>query len=148
VPLSLYEQQFDNAQLILSLCDSLFIHQWLYNPLLGPGPFFSFIILHIVGRTLWTGDQPIARPLPTHRTAQTQNKRTQTSMPRMGFKPTNQAFERAKTVHALRYPYTYESGLTSLTREPGSDIFLHTRMSGPRTLLVHFSIQNEFIEAN
>jgi hypothetical protein len=26
--------------------------------------------------TPWTGDQPVARPLPTHRTAQTQNKRT------------------------------------------------------------------------
>jgi hypothetical protein len=45
-------------------------------------------------------------------------------------------------------PYTYESGSASLTREPGSDIFHHTRMRGIRTLLVHFSIQNEFIEAS
>jgi hypothetical protein len=29
------------------------------------------------GRTPWTSDQPVARPLPTHRTTQTQNKRTQ-----------------------------------------------------------------------
>jgi hypothetical protein len=29
-----------------------------------------------VGRTPWTGDQPVARPLPTHRTTRTQNKRT------------------------------------------------------------------------
>jgi hypothetical protein len=28
---------------------------------------------YTVGRTPWTGDQPVARPLPTHRTTQTQN---------------------------------------------------------------------------
>jgi hypothetical protein len=47
------------------------------------------------------GDQPVARPLPAHKTAQTHNKRTQTSMPRMGFEPTIPMFEREKTVHAL-----------------------------------------------
>jgi hypothetical protein len=62
---------------------------------------FHFLNLCIVGRTPWTGDQPVARPLPTHMTAQTQNKRTQASMPRVGFDPTIPAFERAKTVHAL-----------------------------------------------
>jgi hypothetical protein len=41
-----------------------------------------------------------------------------------------------------------EFGSASLTREPGSDVFHHTRMSGLRTLLVHFSIQNEFIAAS
>jgi hypothetical protein len=51
--------------------------------------------------TPWTGYQPVARPLPTQRTAQTQNKPTHTSMPRVGFVPTIPAFERAKTVHAL-----------------------------------------------
>jgi hypothetical protein len=45
--------------------------------LLGLGRFFSFLFLYIVGRTPWTGYQPVARPLPTHRTTQTQNKRTQ-----------------------------------------------------------------------
>jgi hypothetical protein len=48
----------------------------------------------------WTGDQPFARPLPTHRTTQTQNKRTQTSISRVGFEPTIPVFQRAKTVHA------------------------------------------------
>jgi hypothetical protein len=43
----------------------------------------------------------VARPLATHRTALMQNKRTQTSMPDVGFKPTIPVFERAKTVHAL-----------------------------------------------
>jgi hypothetical protein len=47
------------------------------------------------------GDQPFARPLPAHRTAQTQNKRTQTSMPQVGFKPMIPVSERVKTVHAL-----------------------------------------------
>jgi hypothetical protein len=60
----------------------------------GLRPVFQFLNLYTVGRTPWTGDQPVARPLPTHRTTQTQNKRTQTSMPRV-------EFERAKTVHSL-----------------------------------------------
>jgi hypothetical protein len=77
-----------------------FIHQWLYSSLLRPGHFFSFVILYTIGRTPWTGDQPVARPLPTHRT-QTQNKRTQTSMPRVEFEPTTPVFEQAKTVHAV-----------------------------------------------
>jgi hypothetical protein len=69
------------------------------QPFLGPSLLFRFVILYTVGRTPRTGDQPVARPLPVHRTAQTQNKRTQTSMPRVGFEPTTAAFERAKTVH-------------------------------------------------
>jgi hypothetical protein len=43
----------------------------------GPWPLFSFLILYTDGRTPWTSDQPFARPLPTHRRTQTQNKRTQ-----------------------------------------------------------------------
>jgi hypothetical protein len=47
------------------------------------------------------GDQPLRRPLPEHRTAQTQNERTQSYMSRVGSEPTIPLFERAKTVHAL-----------------------------------------------
>jgi hypothetical protein len=47
------------------------------------------------------GDQPVARPLSAHRTTQTQNKRIQTAMPRVGFEPTIPVFEGVKTVHAL-----------------------------------------------
>jgi hypothetical protein len=43
--------------------------------------FSSFLILYAVGRTSWMGDQPVARPVPAHRTVQTQNKYTQTSIP-------------------------------------------------------------------
>jgi hypothetical protein len=66
----------------------------------GPWPIFSFLILYTVGRTPLTGDQPVARPLPTH-TTQIQNKGTQTSMPGVGLEPTISVFERAKTVHVL-----------------------------------------------
>jgi hypothetical protein len=40
-------------------------------------------------------------PLSTHRTTQTQNKRTQTSMPWVGFEPTIPVFKRENTVHVL-----------------------------------------------
>jgi hypothetical protein len=56
---------------------------------------------YTVGRTPWTEDQPVARPLPAHRTAQTQHKHTQTSMSWGGFGPKIPVFKRAKTVHAL-----------------------------------------------
>jgi hypothetical protein len=36
------------------------------------GRFFTFLIPYAVGRAPWTGDQPVARPLPTHRTTQTE----------------------------------------------------------------------------
>jgi hypothetical protein len=77
--------------------NAILIHHW-------PTPWllllFSFIILYTVSRTPWARDQLVARPLPTHRITQTQNKCTQTSMPRVGFEPTTPTFERA-TVYAL-----------------------------------------------
>jgi hypothetical protein len=73
---------------------------WPYSHLLDPVLFFSFLIFYTVGRTPRTGDQPVSKSLSTHRTTQTQNKRTQTSMPRVGFEPTIPAFERVKTVHS------------------------------------------------
>jgi hypothetical protein len=72
--------------------------QPFFGPLAG---IFSFLILYTVGRTPWTGDQPVARPLPTHRMTQTQNKRTHTPLPWVGFELTIPAFERAKAVHDL-----------------------------------------------
>jgi hypothetical protein len=46
------------------------------------------------------GDQPFARPLPAHITAQTHKKGKKTSMPRVGFDPTILVFKRKKRVHA------------------------------------------------
>jgi hypothetical protein len=63
--------------------------------------FFQLLNEYTVGRTPWKGEQPVTRLLPTHRRKQTQNKRTQTPMPRVGFEPTIPAFRRAKRVHAL-----------------------------------------------
>jgi hypothetical protein len=71
------------------------------QPFVGPWPFFQFLDLYTVGWTTLTGDQPVERPLPAHRTGQTQINRIQTSMPRVGLEPTVQVFERAETVHAL-----------------------------------------------
>jgi hypothetical protein len=50
-----------------------------------------------VGRTPWTGNQPVARPLPT----QTKNKCRHKFLPWVGFETMIPVFERAKTVHAL-----------------------------------------------
>jgi hypothetical protein len=50
-----------------------FFH-WLYRPL-GPWPLiFRFHDHSTDGRTPWTSDELVARPLPKHRTTQTQNK--------------------------------------------------------------------------
>jgi hypothetical protein len=73
----------------------------IYSPLLDLGHFFSFLIFYTVGRTPWTGDQPVTRPPPAHRTAQTQNKCTQTSTPQVGFEPTTLMIQRAKAVNDL-----------------------------------------------
>jgi hypothetical protein len=52
------------------------VYLWLRNPSLDLCRFFSFLFPYTVGRTPWTGDQPVARPLPTHMTTETQNKPT------------------------------------------------------------------------
>jgi hypothetical protein len=80
---------------ILRICILYIFSFWLYSPL-DLGGIFSFLILYIVGRIPWTGDQPVVRPLPTHRTTQTQNKRIYTSMPQVEFEPTIPVFERSK----------------------------------------------------
>jgi hypothetical protein len=48
------------------------------------------------------GDQLVARPLPTRGAAQSQNKRTQTSIPQVEFEPTTTLFERADDSSCLR----------------------------------------------
>jgi hypothetical protein len=53
-----------------------FFFHWLYSPLGTWPPIFRFHDHFTDGRTPWTSDQFVARPLPKHRTAQTQNKHT------------------------------------------------------------------------
>jgi hypothetical protein len=71
--------------------------------LLGLRRFFSFLILYTVSRTPWTGDQPVARPLPTHRT-QTQNKRTQYTHPCLRWDSTHDPSVRASIDSACLRP--------------------------------------------
>jgi hypothetical protein len=68
--------------------------------------FFILLTFYTIGRTPWTNDQPIAKPLPTHRTAQTQNNCPKNSMSIVGFEPTIPVFERAKAVHDLNCAVT------------------------------------------
>jgi hypothetical protein len=86
---------------LLATCFTFSLSLWLYGHFSDLGRFFSFLIVYPVGRTPWTGDQPVTRPLPTHRTRQTQNKRTHTSMPQVGFETTTPVFERVKTANAI-----------------------------------------------
>jgi hypothetical protein len=54
------------------------LFHWLYSPL-GLCPLLSsFMIIFADGRTPWTSDQLVARPLPLFRTTQTQNKHMHT----------------------------------------------------------------------
>jgi hypothetical protein len=100
----------------LSICLFIYlsIYLWLYSTC-RPRQRFQFLNLYTVGRTPWTGDQLVARPLPTHRATQTQNKRTQTSMPRVVLEPTIPAFERVKTVHALEHAAVVVRNMMSTT---------------------------------
>ena len=48
-----------------------------------------------------TGGQHVARPLPVHRTPQTQNKRAMTAISRVVFEPMIPMPQRANMIHAL-----------------------------------------------
>jgi hypothetical protein len=81
--------------------------QTQYRPLSLHGSIVLWTLAAFsVGKTPLTGDQPVDKPLPTHRTTQTQNKRKQTYMPRVGFEPTTPVFQRAKSVHFLDRAFT------------------------------------------
>jgi hypothetical protein len=70
---------------------------WLYSPC-GPWPLFQFLN-PLYSRMDSLDGGSASRKAVTH--TQTQNIRTQTSMPRVEFEPTIPAFKRAKTVHTL-----------------------------------------------
>jgi hypothetical protein len=72
------------------------------QPFIGSWPLFSFLIFFTqsVG-LLGRGISRSQKPLPTHRPAQTQNKRTQTSMPQVRFEPRISMLEQAKTGHTV-----------------------------------------------
>jgi hypothetical protein len=66
-------------------------------PFMDLGCLFTFLIYTQSVGPLGRGISP-SQSRYLHRTAQTQNKRTQTSMRRVGFEPTIPVFERAKAV--------------------------------------------------
>jgi hypothetical protein len=64
---------------------------------MGPGRFPIFLILFIVDRTPWSGDQP-SQGLSTDAQHNTNRINTQTYKPRVGFEHVAPVFEGAKTV--------------------------------------------------
>jgi hypothetical protein len=81
---------------------SLFL-RWLYNPL-GSWPLlFQFHDHFTDGRTPWKSDELVRRPLPKHRTTQTQNKHVH--IPNIhalcGIRTHDSGFRGTKTVHVL-----------------------------------------------
>jgi hypothetical protein len=60
---------------VMRTSDPTYCHVIEWQPLQGPGLFFSSVIIFYTDdRTIWMSDKPVARPLPIHRTTQTQNK--------------------------------------------------------------------------
>jgi hypothetical protein len=86
---------FVYLSIYLSIYLRVSINLCICSPFVGPWPLFQLLNpIH----SRYDSLNGVARPLPTHRTTQTRNKRTQTSM---GFELTIPALEGAKTVHAL-----------------------------------------------
>jgi hypothetical protein len=61
---------------------------------------FRFFILYTVGKTPWSRIS-LSQELYVHIGKHTQNKYTEASMSRVGFKSITPSFERAKAVHTL-----------------------------------------------
>jgi hypothetical protein len=81
------------------------------------------MIIFTDGRTPWTSDQLVARPLPKHRTAQTQKKHIHhTSMPVSGLRTHDPSVRASKDSSCLR-PLGYCDRLFLLIRP---HIFLRT----------------------
>jgi hypothetical protein len=63
-------------------CNTIYFLSMAIQPF-GPWLLFQFLNpIYTVGRIPWMGNQPVANPLPTYRTTQPQNKRTEISVPR------------------------------------------------------------------
>jgi hypothetical protein len=122
-----------------------FIHWYSCCSLWGTGHprnasfYFSFLILWTVGRTPWTSDQPVARPLPAHDN-KTQNKRRQTPMPRVGFESTTPMFEKAKTVKVMPLPGLE---LRPLDRPARSQRLHRLRYPGSSTYIIQTQLYTE-----
>jgi hypothetical protein len=94
----------------LSLCQ---IFYRLYSPR-GPWPLFQFHDHFTDDRTPWTSDQLVARPLPKHRTTQTQNKHIHTPNTLSGIRTHYPSFWASEDSSCLR-PLNYCDRLTLST---------------------------------
>jgi hypothetical protein len=115
---------------------------WTLLPFWNIGLISQFLDYFTDGRTPWAGDQLVARPLPKHRTIQTQtNAHTyQTSMPWAGFDPTMPTCERAKTVHGL-----HPSATVSCRVQYGLNLSTSISFSRKRLLSAHCVLSQSFL---
>jgi hypothetical protein len=68
--------QYNLLEKVDMTVSAIFFPPMALTALIGPWLFFSSVIIFYTdGRTPWTSDKPVTRPLPIHRTTQTQNKR-------------------------------------------------------------------------
>jgi hypothetical protein len=123
------------GKLLLSVYGSIVL-------LLDLGRFLSFLILYTCGRTPWTGGQPVTRPLPTHRTIQTQNKRAQIFISRVDIEPRSPAFERAVWTLRRRESFVHAGNPISAVQP----VTVPTELSRTFELIlhvvyIHFSLQ-------
>lgn len=65
------------------------------QPIVRPLTLLSFLIHCVIEKSTWIGFS-LTRPLPSHRTTQTRNKRTQTSMPIVRFELAILMFKRGR----------------------------------------------------
>jgi hypothetical protein len=81
------EYSYEASNLSTLPCRFVPLHSFIHSsvslqPFVGPWRLLQFRnLFYTDGRTPWTGDQPVARPLPTHKTTQTQS-----SMPLNGIR--------------------------------------------------------------
>jgi hypothetical protein len=72
------------------------------QPFVGPWPLLQFRhFFYTDGRTTWTSDQPVARPLPKHRTTQHRINAHTDIHALSGIRTQDPTFERTKRVHVL-----------------------------------------------
>jgi hypothetical protein len=108
----------------------LFIHSFIHSSMalqsfLGSWPLLQFRnLFHTDGRSPWTSNQHVTSPLPTHRTTQTPNKRTNRyscleldSKSRSKLSSERREFMPAATA---QYEYCYESEMQE-ARNDGAD---------------------------
>jgi hypothetical protein len=105
---------------------------WLYSPLLDLCSFSCFLRFL---QSRWDSyDGGSARrngATYINRTAQTQNERTQTSMPQVGFEPSIRVFACAKTLHARERESTAIGGFMGYKFDRGTSTSKCTRDTVP-----------------